>query len=79
MIRGCEAEGKPDQEPPEDIEPNVSEAMGVDHEPGGISSGPAYTPGVASSSGGPIRMPTIPEERPEISGMPQGSQQENIT
>ena len=70
-----EAEGKLEQEPPEDTRPTVSEAMGVDHEPGGIpSSGPqsaAYIPGVASSSGGPIRMPTIPEERPENLGIPQ--------
>ena len=55
-----EAEGKPEQ----------GDVMGVDHDPGGIPSGPAYTPGAASSSGGTVRMPTIPEERPERSGIP---------
>ena len=70
-----ETEGKPEEEPPEDTRPTVSEAMGVDHESGGIpSSGThsaAYIPGVASGSGGAIRMPTIPEERPENLGIPQ--------
>ena len=65
-----EAEGKLEQEPPEDNRLNVGDVMGVDHDPGGIPSGPAYTPGAASSSGGTVRMPTIPEERPERSGIP---------